>query len=151
MRTGAPKYIIFFDRPNDRSSWNASNWVQQDLVDRYLDRYLPLANAALDAGMKPILRPSNPAAVIGNGFPAQHTRITQPPQTTKADRQPDHFRLRLDQRTFTELGAGGPECWPDVHPYFTPAESQDERGFRIFDWYRAIHQAVLHQPAQSSC
>lgn len=40
-------------------------------------------------------------------------------------------------------GAGGPESWPATLPYYTPDGSQDQRGFRIFDWYNAISRAVL--------
>ncbi|MBI4926589.1 MAG: hypothetical protein HY835_02410, partial [Anaerolineae bacterium] len=42
-----------------------------------------------------------------------------------------------------DWGAGGPERWPSARPYLTPAGSQDQRGFRIYDWYRTISQAVL--------
>jgi hypothetical protein len=142
------KYIIFFDRPNDRSSWNASNWMQQDLVDRYLDRYLPLANAALDAGMKPILSPLEPG---GSYWDTAFLRSTLEALTRrKQQKLIDNLTLSAYALTHghsLNWGAGGPESWPDVHPYFTPTGSQDERGFHIFDWYKAIHQAVLHQPA----
>ena len=42
-----------------------------------------------------------------------------------------------------DWGAGGPERWPSARPYLTPAGSQDQRGFRIFDWYRAVTQATI--------
>ena len=40
-------------------------------------------------------------------------------------------------------GAGGPESWPATMPYHTPQGSEDQRGFRIFDWYNAISEAAL--------
>jgi hypothetical protein len=40
-------------------------------------------------------------------------------------------------------GAGGPENWPASLPYFTPEHSEDQRGFRIFDWYNAIARATV--------
>ncbi|HWQ46720.1 MAG TPA: hypothetical protein VN376_07625, partial [Longilinea sp.] len=42
-------------------------------------------------------------------------------------------------------GAGGPERWPETRPYFTPAHSQDQRGFRCADWYTVVAQAVLQK------
>jgi hypothetical protein len=45
-----------------------------------------------------------------------------------------------------DWGGGGPERWPESRPYLTPDGSQDQRGFRIFDWYLAIAQTVLHRP-----
>ena len=45
-----------------------------------------------------------------------------------------------------DWGAGGPERWPAAQPYYTPADSQDQIGFRIFDWYQAI---ILAETGQS--
>jgi hypothetical protein len=45
-------------------------------------------------------------------------------------------------------GDGGPSRWPGARPYFTASDNQDQRGFRIFDWYTAIAQAVLQQSPQ---
>jgi len=42
-----------------------------------------------------------------------------------------------------EWGAGGPERWTTVAPYSTPADSEDQRGFRIFDWYLGVAQREL--------
>jgi hypothetical protein len=49
-------------------------------------------------------------------------------------------------RRSIDWGAGGPEYWPDARPYFTPANSQDQLGFRIYQWYQAVAQAVLQRP-----
>jgi len=37
------KYVIFFDRPNTKAAWTDGSWSQGDLVERFLDRYLPLS------------------------------------------------------------------------------------------------------------
>jgi hypothetical protein len=42
-----------------------------------------------------------------------------------------------------EWGAGGPERWRELTPYSTPAGSENQCGFRIFDWYLAIAQHEL--------
>jgi hypothetical protein len=42
-----------------------------------------------------------------------------------------------------DWGKGGPDKWQDVRPYFTPIGSQDQIGFRIFEWYNAIAMKVL--------
>ena len=42
-----------------------------------------------------------------------------------------------------QWGAGGPERWPNARPYYTPPGVEDQCGFRIFDWYTTISQAVL--------
>ena len=52
--------VIFFDRPNNRSSWSPSSWVQQALVDRFLEQFLPLATQAIQNGLNPIFPPLEP-------------------------------------------------------------------------------------------
>ena len=54
------RYVIFYDRPNARASWPASSWAQQDLVERFVDRYLPLANLAMQAKLAPVFPPLEP-------------------------------------------------------------------------------------------
>ncbi len=59
------RYIQLFDRPNLSTSWSSSAWFQEDLVERFLDRYLPLAEAVLGAGMNPVFPPWNREVIIG--------------------------------------------------------------------------------------
>ena len=44
------KHVILYERPNRMESWSASGWIQQDLVERFIDRFLPLAAAVAQAG-----------------------------------------------------------------------------------------------------
>jgi hypothetical protein len=139
------RYIILADRPNDRSMWPSSAWAQEELVERFLDHYLPLANLALQEGLKPILPPLTPG---GNYWDTAFLRsllesLTRRRQTMVLD------QLILSAYCWTHQqhlnwGAGGPERWPAVKPYQTRDE-EDHRGFRIFDWYQAIAQAATGQ------
>ena len=49
------------------------------------------------------------------------------------------------QNKILNWGIGGPEKWPLSKPYRTSSGSEDQRGFRIFDWYLAISRAVLQK------
>ena len=42
------KYIILFNRPNLRRMWLNNGWSQPDLVRRFLELFLPLAESAVD-------------------------------------------------------------------------------------------------------
>ena len=48
-------YLSFFDQPNQRGSWSPSEWAQENLVDRFLDLFTPIAKNAIRLGMFPIL------------------------------------------------------------------------------------------------
>lgn len=140
------RHVVLFNRPNSRAAWPANGWTQQGLVDRFLDRYLPAANLALQCGLLPLFPPLEP----GGGFwDTAFLRLSlealeRRKQTGLLD------RLMLSAYAWThgrplDWGAGGPERWPETRPYFTPAGSQDQRGFRIYDWYQAVAQTVLQK------
>ncbi len=166
------RYLIFYDRPNMRAAWPVSGWVQQDLVERFLDRYLPLANLAQQVGITPVF----PALEPGGSYwdTAFLRSALQSMQRRKQDVLLENLVLSAygftgGQQRSLDWGAGGPERWPLARPYQSGEGSQDQRGFRIFDWYLAIARSVLHsacslillkagmpgegdeQPADASC
>jgi hypothetical protein len=155
-RWGA-RYVIFYDRPNTLEAWPVSGWVQQDLVERFLDRYLPVANLALQAGLIPVFPPLEPGGSYWD------TAFLRSALQMMLRRKQDALleRLVLSAYGWTggqraaqhcapterslDWGAGGPERWPLSRPYQLPEGSQDQRGFHIFDWYLSIARSVLHQ------
>jgi len=139
-------YAILFDRPNVRESWPAAGWAQSDLVERFLDLYLPAAELLVSCGLYPVLPPLEPGgdywdtaflraalnSLKRRGSPALMDRLVLSAYAHAGNRP-------------INWGAGGPERWPGTRPYTTPAGSQDQRGFRIFDWYLTLSQAELGQ------
>ncbi len=137
-------YVVFFDRPNSRSSWSASSWAQEDLVERFLDRFVPLAEAALQAGLTPVLPPLEPGGDYWDtAFLASTLRSLQRRSQTQLLEKLGLSAYVWSGEHSLNWGAGGPERWPGARPYFTPANEEDQRGFRIFDWYLAISQSIL--------
>ncbi len=141
------RYLVLFDRPNTRRAWGNRNWSSAALVDRFLDLYLPLAEESLRAGLQPIFPPLEPggdywdtaflrAAIQGIHQRGHHTLLDR--LTLGAYGWADEHPLAW--------GRGGPEVWPEARPYRTPDGAQDQRGFRIFEWYAAISQAVIGTP-----
>jgi hypothetical protein len=141
------RMVSFFDRPNARSYWPASGWAQQDLVERFLDRYLPFANLAVKNSLIPLFPALEPG---GNYWDTAFLRAA----LQSMDRRKQSAVLQnlvLSAYAWTEnrslnWGAGGPETWPETRPYLTPSNSEDQRGFRIYDWYSTISMAVLRKP-----
>ena len=138
------RYISFFDRPNLRSSWPSIGWTQRNLVERFLEIFLPLAHSAIDNGLTPLFPPLEPG---GDYWDTAFLRRALEELQSRGE------GLLLEQMglsayswsTGKELdwGLGGPEAWPASLPYSTPDSSQDQRGFRIFDWYNAIALATV--------
>lgn len=140
-------HIQVFDRPNLRSSWPAGSWAQQDLVERFLDRFLPLADLVARANAVPVMPAFEPGgdywdtAFLRNALQSIERRgMSNVLSKLALGAYAWTFRRSID------WGAGGPEYWPDTRPYFTPSSSQDQRGFRIYQWYQAVAAAVLQRP-----
>lgn len=143
------KKVLFFDKPNDRSVWTASAWTQQDLIERFLDRYIPLANLALARGLTPLFPPLQPG---GSYWDTAFLRaVLNGLQRREENDLLDNLILTAygwENGNGLNWGVGGPERWPESRPYFTPVDSQDQRGFRSADWYLAVAQAVLQKTPQ---
>jgi hypothetical protein len=45
-----------------------------------------------------------------------------------------------------DWGAGGPRVWTQTRPYHTPHGSQDQNGFRAFEWHQDVIMAKLGTP-----
>ncbi len=137
------KHVILFDRPNEMSSWSAAGWVQQNLVERFIDRFLPLAAATAQAGMMPIFPPLQPGGSYWDlTFLKQSLQSIQRRGHTTLIKQ-----LGLASYSFTynhelEYGSGGPAKWPKALPYTNDPHSQDQRGFRNFEWLHATASEV---------
>jgi hypothetical protein len=137
-------YAVFFDKPNSRAAWGTKAWAQEDLVERFLDRFVPLAEMALHSGLTPVFPPLEPG---GNYWDTAFLHAAlESLQRRKQARLLQQTALSAYAWTNNHplnWGAGGPERWPGTHPYLTLPNEEDQRGFHIFDWYLAISRQVL--------
>jgi hypothetical protein len=138
------QYAVFYDRPNSRKSWSGAGWAQEGLVERFLDKFIPLAEIAIQSGLHPVFAPLEP------GGDYWDTAFLQSALKSLQRRNQTEILAKLTLSAYAwtgthslNWGAGGPERWPGVRPYFTPSSEEDQRGFRIFDWYLAISQLAL--------
>lgn len=137
------KYPIFFDRPNIRQAWPSSGWARQDLIARFLDRFVPMASLAIQNGMEPVF----PALEPGGDYwdVAFLKSCLQGLENRHQSEILEHLVLSAYAHTGDHdlnWGAGGPDRWPEARPYHSSDIAQDQRGFRIFDWYNAIFESV---------
>lgn len=131
--------VILGNKPNSKSSWTATAWHYDSIVDHFLDRFIPLANHAVRAGLSPALPPLQPGGdywdtafvelVLGGLKRRQMEGIL------------DCLSLTSYGYTFNRplsWGAGGPERWLGVKPYQTPEGQQDQLGFNNYAWQNAM-------------
>jgi hypothetical protein len=138
------RHVVIGDRPNTRREWEPCEWSRSALVERYLDRLIPLLQAERAAGLQPVLPPLEPGgdywdtAFLASVLAAL---VRRGQQALVRD-----LALGVYAWTFghpLDWGRGGPKAWPGVRPYAAAEGAQDQRGFRIFDWYEQICAEVL--------
>jgi hypothetical protein len=138
--------VLLYSRPNAFDAWTRSTWARQDIVERFLDRFLPLAALALEEGLTPILPPLEPGGSYWD------TSFLRSMLISLTRRNPANLldKLVLSAYAFSHnhdlnWGAGGAEKWSGARAYFTPPDQQDHLGFHIFDWYNEITRSILQR------
>lgn len=138
------RYVVMYDRPNQRANWRASDWGRSGLVERFLDHLLPILRQQLAAGLIPVFPPLEP------GGDYWDTAFLEGALKSLVRRGETEILKRLTLGMYgwsydrpLDWGKGGPSRWLESRPYHTPINSQDQIGFRIFDWYREISSRIL--------
>lgn len=137
------KHVVFFDKPNDSSSWSPAGWSHQDLVERFIDRFLPLALEAQRNGLTPVFPPLMPG---GSYWDTSFFKSSL--QSLQRRGQQNLLKtMAAGAYAYTyghELswGMGGPEKWIHARPYMTPTGSEDQRGFNNYEWIGSIAAAA---------
>lgn len=134
------KYVVFFDKPNLRSSWTSGSWSQGDLVDRFLDRYIPFAKLAVGLGIIPIIPPLQPG---GDYWDTSFLRkmLLLLEQRKELDLLTD-IHVAVSGQTFgksIDWGSGGAKRWQPSVPYKENiGDHQNHIGLNTYEWYSEI-------------
>ncbi len=137
-------YVLLFDRPNDRAGWSAAGWSQANLVESFLDRFVPLANECLNAGLTPIF----PALTPGGSYwdLSFFTLALQSLQRRNQKALLNKMALAAYACSFghsIDWGKDGASAWPQNKPYFTPAANENQVGFNQAFWLEEIAEKTL--------
>jgi hypothetical protein len=141
------KHVVLFDRPNQRSNWPMSYWTRDNLVERFLDIYIPGISLVNQLGLTPIFPPLEPG---GDYWDTSFLRASLRGLVRRGHGELANI-LVLSAYAWTgnlslNWGAGGPERWPGSRPYRSFHDVEDQRGYRIFEWYIAEAQAITGKP-----
>lgn len=140
------KYVIFFDKPNMKSAWVKDSWSQGDLVERFLDRYLPFVRAAEQNGLIPVFPPLQPG---GDYWDLSFLKKVL--DLVKQRRSLDfvsNLHIAVSSQTFNHplsWGAGGQRNWKVPRPYSkTELGEEDHIGFNTWQWYADLVHSILN-------
>jgi len=138
------RYIIMGEKPNTKASWLEAGWHYENLVDHFLDRFIPLANYAVRIGIKPVLPPMQPGGDYWDT--AFLELIASGLKRRKLEDVLSQLTLSSYGYTFNKplsWGRGGPERWSASKPYMTPEGQEDQLGFHNYEWVQACVQRQL--------
>lgn len=139
------KYVVFFDKPNMKSSWINDSWSQGDLVERFLDRYLPFVRLAEQNGLIPVFPPLQPG---GDYWDLSFLKKVL--ALAKQRRSLDfvnNLHIAVSSQTFNHplsWGSGSKRNWKVPRPYSkTDIGEEDHIGFNTWQWYADLIHSVL--------
>lgn len=140
------KYVVFFKSPNLKSAWVDGTWSQGDLVERFLDRYLPFVKAAEQNGLTPVFPPLQPG---GDYWDLSFLKkLLQLVQQRKSLDFTSNLHMAVSAQTFfrpLSWGAGATTKWKALRPYSkTETGEQDHLGINTWQWYQELLKSVLN-------
>jgi hypothetical protein len=137
-------YLSFFNQPNQRETWSPSEWVQDNLVDRFLDLFVPIAKHAVHLGMYPIFPALNPGGDYWDlVFLQSSIRGLMKRKEIDLLNRMIFGAYAIPPAESLGWGCGGPSRWTGAKPYSTPADQQDHKGLYIFEWYSSVIKGEL--------
>lgn len=136
--------IIFFENPNQQISWGNQRWSQPNLIEAFVDQFLPLAKTTINLGMTPFF----PAMIPGGQYWDTVFLQQSLEEIKKRDAVEILSKLGISAYGWSwgkslDWGAGGIERWPKTKPYRIPLDSQDQRGLRTYEWYQSVARKVI--------
>ncbi len=138
------RHVVIGDRPNTRAQWEASEWGRPALVERCLDRMIPILQAERASGLQPVLPALEPGgdywdtAFLSSMLAALHRRGQQ---SLLRDLALGMYAWSFGRPA--DWGRGGAKSWPSVRPYQMSPDAQNQCGFRAFDWYAQVAQETI--------
>lgn len=136
--------IIFGDRPNLKGSWPSASWHDKNLVEHFLDRFIPLASYAVQQGIKPVFPPLQPG---GDFWDTSFIDLAISGLNIKK-LEPILNNMIFSSYGYTfgkplSWGKGGPERWTGAKPYQHKKGQEDQLGFHNFEWVRKIADRII--------
>jgi len=136
--------IIFGDRPNEKTSWPTASWHDKNLVEHFLDRFIPLASYAVKQGIQPVFPPLQPGGDFWDTSFIDLAIIGL--KNRKLNSILQNLILSSYGYTFGKpltWGEGGPERWTGAKPYQVDENQEDQLGFYNFEWVQKIAERNL--------
>jgi hypothetical protein len=138
------KYAMLNQHPNQKRAWASSQWGDFHLIESVISDFIRFGSICLENGIRPVFPLLTPG---GNYWDLAFIKnaLTKLKEDAPLAVQ-NNFVLSAaawDWGKSLDWGAGGQNRWPKVKPYKLPQESQNQLGFRTYEWYAPIAREVF--------
>ena len=138
------KYAYLFEKPNSQSKWGDIKWNNHDIVKTHLNKFIPFAQICVKNHIKPVFSPLLP------GGDYWDLAFLEESLKGLASLGMPHIKNNLILSAFgwdwghsIEWGSGGKKKWPDTKPFHQKQNTQNQQGFRTYEWYLELSEKVL--------
>jgi hypothetical protein len=138
------KYAMFNQNPNQKNAWASNQWGNSHLIDSVVDDFIRFGSLCLENGIRPVFPLLTPG---GDYWDLAFLKIAL---TKLKEVAPLHIQNNFvlsaaawDWGKSLDWGTGGQDRWPLVKPYKLPKESQNQLGFRTYEWYAPIARDIF--------
>ena len=138
------KYAILYQRPNQKQAWAGSKWGDAHLIDSVISDFIRFGSLCLENNIRPVFPLLTPGGDYWDLAFLKTALLKLKKEAPLAIQ--NNFILSAaawDWNNPLDWGAGGQAKWPNVKPYKLPQESQNQLGFRTFEWYAPIAREVF--------
>lgn len=142
------KYVIFFDKPNLRRSWDEGLWNKGDIVDRFLDVYISYVKMASREGLTSVFPPLQPGGDYWDT--AFIKKVLKSAMNRKCIEIISNLHIAISGQTFNKplhWGLGEQNNSLNSTAYAISKDMEDHIGFRTSDWYTKMVEPIIgYQP-----
>ena len=138
------KYAYLFDKPNLQSKWGDIKWNNHDIVKTHLNKFIPFAQLCVKNHIKPVFSPLFP------GGDYWDLAFLEESLESLASLETPHIKNNLILSAFgwdwghsIEWGSGGKKKWPETKPFHQKQNTQNQQGFRTYEWYLELSEKVF--------
>lgn len=138
------KYAMLNKHPNLQRSWEKNQWGNPDLINYVVENFIIFGTICLKNNLKPVFPLLTPG---GDYWDLSFLKIAllQLKKEAPAILQ-NNFVLSAAAWQWghpLDWGAGAQICWPNVMPYKLAMSSENQLGFRTYEWYGLIANEVF--------
>ncbi|MCD6355880.1 MAG: hypothetical protein J7L66_01235 [Anaerolineaceae bacterium] len=140
------KYAYLYQKPNSFTSWTEKDWDSLDIVKEHFKKFYRFADICIANNVKPIFSPLYPGGNYWDlAFLEKSLSLISLNCSQAVVRNLILSAYGWDWGHSINWGAGGKSKWPAAGPFSKNKDTQNQQGFRTYQWYLEISEKILGQ------